>query len=171
MRLNLSNYQIQAPYPALRNIQPDKGLADELLQGYSGERSELTTILQYAYHSLNCRNIANEFSNMIQGIFYVETLHMNFLGNCIKNLGGDVEYVIPLNEKNVSWQASMVNYMDTPAQMLLTDIQGEKFAAKFYQEMAAQSPQTCVTDLLNRLAEDEKLHVNMLEKLYERMFS
>lgn len=170
MKLNLTPFQHPSPYPALQNVAEDPALAEVLLSGYCGERSELTTILQYAYHSLECTEVASEYSNILRGIFYVETIHMELLGNCIRKLGGNIEYLLPLQEKKISWQASVVNYLKTPLEMITDDIEGEKLAAKFYSDMAMKTNQQDIAHLLRRLSEDEKLHVRMLEQLKIRLY-
>lgn len=168
MILNLENFQAPAPYPAVHNVRQDKQLAAKLMEGYSGETSELTTVLQYAYHSLRCKKRYSKISQTIRGIFYVEALHMEFLGDCICKLGGDAHYILKLREKSICWQASMVEYGASPAQMLLADIQGEKYAAAFYEETAATVNQPEISSLLTRLAEDEKLHIRIFTDLYHQ---
>ena len=170
MQIDLRPYQAHISYPELRHVKPDKVLAQTLLQGYSGERSELTTVLQYAYHSLRCEERIKEVSKTLRGIFYVETLHMEFLGNCVRRLGGNVEYVLTLGEKRIGWQSDMINYMRTPAQMLVEDIKGEKYAAAFYEDVSASTRQSDIAALLAQLAEDERLHIRILSKLYDRYF-
>lgn len=170
MTLNLDRYHANLPYPEVRRARPDKQLAFALMDGYSGEVSELTTVLQYAYHSLCCKRRFRQVSGVMRGIFYVETMHMEMLGDCVAKLGGDVRYSVALRDKSLYWQASLVNYAATPARMVLADIDGEKQAVAFYEEMAARCVQPDISRLLQRLAEDEKLHVRMLGDLYARHF-
>lgn len=170
MMLDLEQYQADLPYPAVRNVHTDKRLAARLMGGYCGASSEMTTVLQYAYHSLRCKKNYDEVSKVMRGIFYVETLHMEFLGECICKLGGDVHYMIELKEKSIYWQSCLVEYKSSPSQMLLADIQGERYAAAFYEETAAMVSQPDIAKLLARLAEDEKLHVRILSDLYSRTF-
>lgn len=170
MIIDLERYQAAMPYPEVHNVKPDKQLADKLLEGYSGESSELTTVLQYAYHSLKLQKRYNLVSEVVRGIFYVETLHMNFLGDCISKLGGDAKYMLALREKSIYWQASLVNYESTPSQMIMANIQGEKLAVSFYEETAAITKQPAIANLLLRLAEDEKLHLHIFTEIYQRNF-
>lgn len=169
MKLDLGPYQAPQTYPVLRNVRQDKVLAQTLLNGYCGEKSELTTVLQYAHHSLKCKNRAQQIYNTLRGIFYVETLHLELLGECAARLGGDVEYMLALKEKSVCWQASLVEYSRTPMQMLKDDIQGERFAVDFYTDTARSVKQHDISALLSRLAEDEKLHVKLLTDLSHRI--
>lgn len=170
MTLNLSRFQARRPYPAPRHIHPDRELAVRLMEGYSGEYSELTTTLQYAYHSLLCKEGFEELSLTMRGIFYVETLHMELLGDCINRLGGEPLYLLTLRENMVPWQAAVVQYEYTPEKMLLADIKGEKGAAAFYEELAAGVEQADIARLMARLAEDERLHARMLTELHQKYF-
>lgn len=171
MTIDLDRFQAKEPYPELRNVRPDKRLAAHLLEGYSGETSELTTILQYAYHSLMCKKRYAEVSETIRGIFHVETLHLEFLGDCICRLGAPVQYQLALREKKLFWQASVVEYADTPAKMILADIRGEKEAAAFYEQAAETAKnQPPIAAMLSRLAADERLHIQIFTDLYNRYF-
>ena len=171
MILDLKPYQASEPYPQVHTIRQDKTLAVTLMKGYCGEVSEMTTVLQYAHHSLHCKSQYAEVSKMMRGIFYVETLHMELLGECVCKLGGSAQYNVSTGEKMICWQGDLVEYTSTPAQMLLADIKGEKEAVAFYQRAASSlHNQPDVKTLLLRLAEDERLHVKMLTDLYDRTF-
>lgn len=169
MIIDLKSYQDPMPYPSVFRLRPDKEMAERIMSGYSGAYSELTTTLQYAQHSLRCRNYA-EISETMRGIFYVETLHMEYLGDIICKMGGNAEYKISFQDKSIDWQASMVNYANSPSAMLWLDIEGEKGAAAFYEQTAQMTDQPELKSLMLRLAEDEKLHVKILTDLYNRYF-
>jgi len=170
MMLDLKRYQADSPYPPVNNVRPDKALASKLMDAYSGESSELTTVLQYAYQSLKCRKKYNEIAEIIRGIFYVETLHLEFIGDCISKLGGDLQYTLALRERSISWQASLVAYDTSASKILLTNIQGEKYAAAFYEETSKAVDQPDIANLLARLAEDERLHIRIFSDLQHRFF-
>lgn len=170
MVLNLGRYQAPQPYPIVNNVYPDEKLAATLADAYSGITSELTTSLQYAYHSLQIQDKYSEISDIIRGIFHVETLHMELLGDCIRKLGGDIHYIVTLQDRPLSWQASFVNYESTPENMLLADIKGEEYAAAFYEETSAIATQADIANLLARLAKDERLHESMFKKLHQMYF-
>lgn len=170
MILDLKQYQASSPYPPIDSVHEDKKLAAELLGGYSGERSELSTVLQYAYHNLRLQNGYDKIAQTIRGVFYVETLHLKFLGECIARLGGDVRYTIKLEEKSLYWQAALIDYKTNPSQMLLADIEGERYAAGFYKKLAAEVNQKEISKLMLRLSEDEELHIRIFTDLYKQYF-
>ncbi|MCD7947708.1 MAG: hypothetical protein LUG13_05350 [Oscillospiraceae bacterium] len=170
MTIDLEKYQAPMPYPKVKDLQPEKNLTALLQSGYSGEGSELTSLLQYAQHSLRCKRRFGEISHVMRGIFYVETYHMELLGKCITRLGGEAQYILCLQEHEIFWQASLVEYSGSAAEMLLADIRGEKGAVEYYQNTAEQVCQPELKALLLRLAEDEKLHVRILTDLYRKYF-
>lgn len=168
MILDIGKYQAESPYPSIGAVKKDVHFAATLLDAYSGEVSELTTVLQYAHHSLRCKAKHNEISEVFRGIFYVETLHVEFLGECILKLGGDVDYLLKLKENMIYWQSSFVAYEAQPMQMLMANIEGEKYATSFYEESSKSASQPGIANLLSRLAEDERLHIQILSDLHRR---
>lgn len=72
----------------MRNVRPDAQLMAKLTEAYSGEASELTTSLLYSYQNVKCSNKYAKIAEPIRGVFYVETLHLEMLGNTIIKLGG-----------------------------------------------------------------------------------
>lgn len=158
------------PYPPVRIAHPDAIMAAKLVEGYSGRHSELTTVLQYANHSLQCKGKNHELSILLRGIFYVETLHMELLGECIAALGGEIPYNLTAEPNAECWYATLVDYESQPAAILQADITGEKQAADFYIKTAAECKQPELAQLLLRLAEDEKLHYRLFTGAYQRYY-
>lgn len=165
--MNLEKYHIDLPYPKVNGIGINKKQAELLIQGYSGQISELTTVTQYAFHKIKC--IKNkEIYDTLQGIFLVETHHLELLGNCINLLGTEPQYKIPLTNQLIHWQADVLNYETTLKDMISADIQGEKQAVHYYEETAKIIGNEKIKSLLLRLAEDEKLHVTIFTKLFHK---
>lgn len=171
MIIDLKSYQAKGSYPEVNVLRIDKKLAELVAEGYSGVSSELTTVLQYAHHSLRCKEKFTRISETMRGIFYVETLHMELLGGLLNRLRGDAQYRYSVQERNLVWQADAVEYLKTPSQMILADIEGEKGAAQYYEQLAATfAGQSDFSKLMLRLAEDEKLHIRILSDLYAQSF-
>ncbi len=159
------NYHVDLPYPKVNGLSVNKKQAQLLMSGYSGQISELTTVTQYAFHKIKCmRN--KEIYDTLQGIFLVETHHLELLGNCINQLGVEPHYKILLTDKAIFWQSDVVNYENTVKDMILADIEGEKQAVQYYEKTANIIGNEKIKALLLRLAQDEKLHVQIFTKLY-----
>lgn len=162
-------YSVDLPYPKVNGIHTNAKQAKLLMEGYSGQISELTTVTQYAFHKIKCmRN--KEIYDTLQGIFLVETHHLELLGNCINQLGTEPHYKMSLTNKVITWQADVINYENTMREMILADIEGEKHAVNFYQTTAKKMKEEKIKELLLRLAEDEKLHIEIFTRLYHKYF-
>lgn len=162
-------YNVDLPYPKVSGLYTNGQQAKLLIQGYSGQISELTTVTQYAFHKIKCmRN--KEIYDTLQGIFLVETHHLELLGNCINQLGTEPHYKMVLTDKSITWQADVINYENTMKEMILADMEGEKQAVNYYETTAKIIGNEKIKELLLRLAEDEKLHVEIFTKLYHKYF-
>lgn len=162
-------YSANLPYPEVTGLSSNKTQAMLLISGYSGQTSEMSTVAQYAYHKIKCEK-NKELAETLQGIFLVETRHLALLGKCIIDLGMDPMYVIYLDQKPLSWQAAVINYERTPKEMIFADIEGEKGATSYYLQTAETIGNAKIAALLLRLAEDEKLHVQIFSELYHKYF-
>lgn len=165
----LTKYQVNLPYPIVTGLQHNYDQAKMLIEGYSGSISELTTVSQYAYHKVKC-NRYKEIYDTLEGIFLVETLHLELLGDCINQLGVDPRYYITPIQK-ISWTSNFVDYKQTPSEMILADINGEIEAAQYYLRTAQKIENNKIEPLLLRLAEDEKLHVRIFSDIYRKYFN
>lgn len=167
--MNIEKYHANLSYPVVNGLNYNKVQAMLLMEGYSGQFSELSTVIQYSYHKI--KSMKNrEIAETLQGIFLVETHHLELLGNCINQLGMDPRYYIYLNQKPIVWQADVVNYATSVKEMVLADIEGEKRAVQYYIETAKIIDNEKIAKLLLRLSEDEKLHVEIFTNLYHKYF-
>lgn len=164
------NYHVDLPYPVVSGLKPNKKQAMLLMEGYCGITSELSTVAQYAYHRLKCEKNYAELATVLQGIFLVETHHMALLGNCVNQLGVDPRYYMHLGQKNICWQADVINYKNTVKEMIFADIEGEKGATSYYLQTAKTIGNEKIEPLLLRLAKDEELHMKIFSDLYNKYF-
>lgn len=170
MILDLKPFMMPEPYPQITHVKPDKSIADKIFGGYCGASSEFTTVMQYNYHSLYCAHKFRELAEVTRGIFHVETLHLQMLGECLLKLGAEPRYLLAVEDKTICWQSMLVDYETTPQKMLAADIKGEKGAAAYYEDLAEScKEQPALRALFLRLAEDEKLHVRILSDLQRKM--
>lgn len=162
-------YHADLPYPVITGLRHNKKQAMQLMSGYSGQYSELSTVCQYAYHKLNCGK-NKELYAALQGVFLVETHHLELLGGCIQQLGMDPRYNLYLEHKPISWQAEVINYEKTLKEMLRADIEGEKGAVAYYLQTAKTIENQQLAELMLRLAKDEMLHIKIFSELYQKYF-
>ena len=89
--------------------------------------------------------------------------HISLLGRCITMMGGDPQFIRPAQKQY--WHAGLVNYATDPCCMLLGDMRAELDAADAYRSAARFCCNAALCPLLERLADDETLHAECLQKL------
>lgn len=134
-----------------------------LTEFYSGRTSELTTTMQYSYQSTILSSCRPEIAEAIGKINMVEMRHISLLGRCITMMGGDPQFIRPAQKQY--WHAGLVNYATDPCCMLLGGMRAELDAADAYRSAARLCCNAALCPLLERLADDETLHAECLQKL------
>lgn len=156
------------PYPPIEVEGENIEYAKILLEDYAGEGGEDTAIHNYFYQSL----VTSEDSAVFKEISKVEMHHLDILGELIYKLGylpafytidSNVECVIPWTSKNVDYSTEL-------STILLEDIAREMRAIKRYQKHISEIDDYHVKRILARIIEDEKIHIECLQKIYHKYF-
>jgi bacterioferritin len=130
-----------------------------LKEDYAGAVSEMTAVAQYIYQ--NILSTDNEsFANAILQIAIVEMSHLDMLGDAILALGGNPTF----GNGSVYWQPKSVNYARTLPEMLKANIEAESQAIANYESQASQTPNASVRALLERITQDEQLHLRFFQE-------
>lgn len=168
-----SKYAVDKPYPSLENIKPNAKDARILLQDYAGLVSELTATTQYVYHQMMVKNQdLKSISDAILGIAIIEMRHLNILGDTIIKLGADPKFMNPIPQtcnKNKWWTGGLVCYLKQVEEILKEDIEYEIKTIINYEKHAKEVSQSAVADVLLRIVEDEKLHIEIFTNLLEKV--
>lgn len=94
----------------------------------------------------------------------VEMFHLYTIGELITMLGGDPRLA---NNACECWNADAIDYCQEVHHILAANIASEEGAAAFYQQTAKEIKDPCVSAVLNRLALDEILHVQIFREFLE----
>lgn len=151
------------PYPEIicsGNNPHDVQLLQPL---YAGLNSELTAILQYGYQHIVLHNSCEEVAKLLSEISIVEMHHLELLAKAICAMGGNPRYVNPSIRS--WWNAGAVNYDQNLCAALLANLKGETEACNAYRNTARQVKNTSLCALLNRIAADEKLHIDLFTQM------
>ncbi|MEA4898945.1 manganese catalase family protein [Bacillota bacterium Meth-B3] len=158
-------YLNPAPYPKVSKGS-DPATVKLLKEDYAGAVSELTAIMQYIYQNTLSTN-DESFANGVLQVALVEMSHLDMLGDAILALGGNPTF----GDGRVYWHGNLVNYARTLREMLMANIQSESEAIDNYERHAAMTTNTEVRSLLERIAEDERLHLRFFTELLEKLNS
>ena len=149
-------------YPKLQNVLKNPVYAQKLYNDFSGNFSELSTILQYTYEHIN-NDLGNTISNIILSISIVEMKHLNMIGELIKELGLP-SYYIDSNLK--PWNTDYIKY-DTGniKETMQYNIYLERESIKGYKRAIMGTRNITIQRLLNRIVLDERTHVDIFSRL------
>lgn len=161
-------YKVDMPYPEVKVKNKDLELAKQIFNVYAGEVSEDTCthsyILQKFLFSDN-----EEIKQIFHGIAIVEMHHLEILGELIKKLGL-IPLYLSVKNNNVEWfsgkyVASEKNIKDA----LLKNINMEKLAIKSYENIIQSTNDENIIHIMKRIILDERLHIEIFEKIYNQL--
>lgn len=160
-------YRVDLPYP--RASIPEHNLRQAaLISGaYAGQGSETTAIAQYATH----RFFTAEYPDVYKAYLYIaatEMIHFSLLGELILALG--LKPALYSYETDAFWVGSNPDYQFHLAEILQSDLKGERDAIAHYTRLIAQIDNPSIQTLFRRIILDEEKHVRLLSELYDRYF-
>ena len=154
------------PYPSLDGITEDYKTLRLVSPAYAGQEGELTAVLQYVYQSIFLgANGKTEQSRMLLDIAVTEMHHVEILGTLITKLGAPPVFTACPPYPVGFYSASYVNYVKHPQGMISADILAEKASIAGYERMLRSIDNPRVAAVIERILEDEQLHVSALEKM------
>lgn len=161
--------KVDAPYPSLDGIREDCRTLRQVAPAYAGRQSELTAILQYVYQSVFLGACGQEKeSGILLSIAINEMHHLEILGTIITKLGAPPVLSACPPYPVGFYSASNVNYTKSLRSMLCADIAGEETAIDGYSHILC-SVKGPVFEAIARIVEDEKLHLQTLSELLEKL--
>lgn len=163
-------YKSDKPYPIPRVERVNKSYAQLLLSSYAGDISEETAIHQYLFEYLMVEEDLDELKYALMHISQVEMHHFRLLGETIKLLGVLPVYGEVLCEnKYVSWNSDNVNYNLNLDQVIKNNIYYEEKAIENYLMLYDIIEDKYVRELLLRIIEDEKIHIDIFKYFYKKL--
>ena len=158
------------PYPTLDGITEDYRALRIVSPAYAGREGELTATLQYVYQSilLGANGLQKE-SRLLLDIAVTEMHHVEILGTLITKLGAPPVFTSCPPYPVGYYCASYVNYVKNPLGMIGADIIGEKAAIAEYERILRGLCNSQVSAVIERIIEDEKVHVTALEKMFQEL--
>lgn len=165
------NYTLNTPYPIPKVEEKNKEYGYLLLEDYAGINSEETAIHTYLYQALEHQEF-KEFKEILLTISKVEMHHLLLLGEVIKLLGLDPRFETFSTEKKPKyWTSSYIFYEKDLKKILEQNIQAEKDAIEKYRLHQEEIKDIYIKELLERIIQDELLHVQIFEKLSKQIKS
>ncbi len=160
-----------AAYPAVRVQEKNLTYAHLLTQNLFAAKGEMTSVNQYLYQSWHIfeETCGLSVAEIFAGLAKAEMRHVNYLGRLIYLLGLNPCCYAMKNSHPLPWNGTYLNYTVDLKEMLKISILGEKYTLENYRKTMEQINDPNITAILERISLDEKLHVELLEQLQERI--
>ena len=159
------HFSAVAPYPPVMVEEENLHYAQLLAVNLASPKSELTSVLQYIYQDWFFTPQYKEVARIIKKIAIVEMHHMDILGRLIVLLDGNPTYCAVTDNRFHIWNGNMVTYSNMVCLALTDNICLEEAAIASYKEHAAQINDHYIVDVLNRIIEDEQVHLQIFHKM------
>ena len=154
---------LDLPFPTADKITPDALTLRIISPAYAAPQGELTAILQYIYHSFFFKKEGySEIAETLEAIAIAEMMHFKLLGETVLALGAAPVYTqYPPSSFNF-YSTKYVAYSCQLKVMLEDDILGERRAIRAYENMLCRLKNKQVYAIIERIVEDERLHLKTL---------
>ena len=159
--------QVAKPYPKIRVAKKSLENAKILSHLYASNEGELNAVTQYSYQVMISEN--EEIKLILHSISIVEMKHLEILGKLIKELGCMPIYADCISKDIQYWNGDFV-YYDTDLKTILeVNIESEKKAIYNYQMVLTVIDDIYIKEILERILEDEYLHLEIFQKLKDNI--
>lgn len=129
-----------------------------------GRDGELTAVLTYIFQHTVLPDDLGTLKEILRQIAIVEMKHYEALSEAVVKLGGTPTLT---DGKGNVWTGRNVSSITNPKRILETNAKGEREAIATYNRVARETENESLSLLYKRIAEDEKLHLEIFEKLLE----
>ncbi len=136
-----------------------------LMPVYGGRESETTAIFNYIFQSYVLKDKYPHIADCLLHIGITEMEHHEMLGRTIAMLGG-TPYI---GGNHSYWQGSYANYAKELKTILQNDIAEEKQAIRDYKDIIHTSKMPEIVMMIERIIEDEKVHIQTLKALLDSL--
>ncbi|MCH5142476.1 MAG: manganese catalase family protein [Clostridiales bacterium] len=159
---------LDLPFPSTNNVTPDALTLRIISPEYASPSGELTAILQYIYQSFFFKKDGyNEIADTLESIAIAEMIHFKLLGNTVLALGAAPIYTqYPPSPFNF-YSTKYVTYSRTLKDMLADDIRAERHAIRSYENMLLRLKNQQVSAIIERILQDERLHLQTFTQILE----
>lgn len=157
-------------FPTTEGICPDAYSLAVISPAYASSTGELNAILQYLYHFFNFQKHGmKDYAETLESIAIAEMLHLKLLGETITALGAQPLYCQNPSTAFNFYSAKFVSYSRNLINMIEDDIMGEKHAICQYSKMLERLKSEQVKSIVSRILEDEKLHLEALKEILNKL--
>jgi bacterioferritin len=169
MDSDMAAYHVNKPYPVPVNLPRNPQQGALLSLAYAGRDSEMTALSQYVVHHETCSDTDPQISKDILQIGIIEMFHLDMLGSCMKQLGVGVNLAVQNGRSLQFWSTQNIKYGCNLRDRIAIDIQSEAACIAQYQQIIRRMPNDAINALLQRIIDDEELHIKLFENMLTKI--
>ena len=157
-----------APYPSIEVCEKNRMYAKVMLANVGSCTSEMSTISLYVYNCIITKNPFSEISECFHKTSIVEMHHLKIFAELASLCGADPRLWSFYGGRPRYWSPGCNFYSTELSTILKNAISGEKKAIEQYRQQASWIEDIHIRENLERIIQDEQLHVSNFETLYEQ---
>ncbi len=154
------------PYPEIEGAVDCRRTVAILRNLATARHSELSTILQYTFQSIEADQVIEEVGKVLEEIGVVEMMHLDMLMHAIRDFGGSPRYE---DSQGQMYNTSGVNYSTKLKDIIEIDIRDENIAIEEYKRAINMVNNESLKQLFARIIEDEEMHIEALKKVRDNV--
>ena len=159
-------YRAEAPYPEIRVEERNRRYGEMMLYNLGGGTSEMSAVALYFYDYLMTADLP-EVSEVFRQIAMVEMHHLELFGQLARQLGMDPRLWSQQGGRMTWWSSGYLSYAPKLGPLLRIALREEQSTVQRYERQCRQIQDAGVTDCLQRILLDERLHVDIFRSLCE----
>lgn len=156
-----TSYAASSPYPEVRVEGKNRRYGQAMLSNVGGGVSEMGAVARYLYGSFTQEG-RPEVAESLSRLSVVEMHHLTIFAELSRQLGEDPRLWSPWRGGRRYWSPEYISYPRRLEQLLRYAIDEERAAIQKYRQQALWIRDENVVANLERIIEDEEIHVAIL---------
>lgn len=171
METNNMLYSSEQPYPPIKVNECNPFYGRLMLDNIGGSNSEISAVTLYFYNNL-ITSTHDDIAYIFHKISIVEMHHLEIFGKLSFQLGENPRlWTYKGRSRNLFyWTPGYNKYPMELCNLLSNSIKSEKAAVEKYTNQIEIIKNTNIIANLKRIIEDERIHINIFENLYNEYF-
>lgn len=158
------DYHVNKPYPEITDIKPNEDYGLMMLDNIGGMNSEMSAVCKYMYNHAISNQDFQSLKAVFIGIAMVEMQHLDIFMTLALKLKMDPRLWTCNDDQRAYWSPAYLNYPNRLDIVLAEVIDSEHQAIEKYQQQIKIIKDPCIVAILERIIEDEQLHITILKE-------
>lgn len=159
-------YTAEGPYPEVRVGGRNRRWGAAMLSNVGGSVSEMSAVADYIYGQFKVSG-RPEVADSFHHIAVVEMHHLTIFAELARQLGEDPRLWSGVQGRKRYWTPEYLNYPQRLGPLIQYAIAEERATIRKYEGQARWIGDENIVANLRRVIEDERVHIQVLQCLYE----